>query len=163
MFKAFQLHCEREYTKNLAIIMMLWIIKSLKWVNNRFLPTWKHRYPGLPFCLVLDNAPYHMGGMIIPFVMNKIECVKYLRHAGLRRVYVCRDDDMAYIVLTSPAEDVILLDENMRERITSSNSKKLSETEIKELQTPKENTVYLMRVVCISIVHGLEKVLYILT
>ena len=25
--------------------------------------------------------------------MNKIECTEYLSHAGLRRVYVCRDDD----------------------------------------------------------------------
>ena len=68
--------------------------KFQNWVNNRFIPTWKRRYPGLPCCLVLDNAPYHMGGMSNPFVMNKTECAEYLRHAGLRRVYVCRDDDM---------------------------------------------------------------------
>ena len=53
-----------------------------------------YRYPGLPCCLVLDNAPCHMGGMINPFVMNKMECAEYLPHAGLRRVYVCRDNDM---------------------------------------------------------------------
>lgn len=66
--------------------------KFKDWVNKRFIPTWKRRYPGVPCCLVLDNAPYHMGGMQNPFVMNKKECADYLRSAGLSNVVVHRDD-----------------------------------------------------------------------
>ena len=68
--------------------------KFQDWVNNRFIPTWKKRYPKLLRDFVLDNAPYHIGGLRNPFVMTKPECADYLRGAGLNNVYISRDDGM---------------------------------------------------------------------
>ena len=50
-----------------------------KWINCCFVPTWKRKYPRTPCILVLDNAPYHMGGMINPHRLSKSECTLHLR------------------------------------------------------------------------------------
>ena len=60
--------------------------KFQDWVNKLFIPTWKRRYPELPCCLVLDNAPYHIGGMRNSFVTTKSECADFLRDAGLNKI-----------------------------------------------------------------------------
>ena len=65
--------------------------KFRDWVIKHLLPIWKGDILNFH---VLDNTPYHIGGMRNPFVMTKPECADYLRGAGLYKVYVCRDDGM---------------------------------------------------------------------
>ena len=54
VFKAFQLHYHDAMDHK----------KFQNRVDIRFIPTWKGRYPELPCCLVLDYAPFRMGGII---------------------------------------------------------------------------------------------------
>ena len=65
------------------------------WVNDYFIPSYQYLHgdweTGDPCVLVLDNAPYHVFGMVSPYTNNKQENLEIMRNLKLKQFTVYRD------------------------------------------------------------------------